>query len=522
MCLLATATACGASKSGGTSEADGATPPPVPPPGDGGGPTIDGTVPVPPPPGEGGTPPPVPPPPVPPPPDGGACAELPDVPAFPGAEGFGAISRGGRCGQVIHVTTLAGSGPGSLNAALETRGPRYIVFDVSGVIEAPAHFVHPQVTIAGQTSPGGIVVRGIRINEEGLEVGGLNEDIIVRHVRSRPAGRGLDDALRLTYVRRAIFDHCSFARANDECVQISYASDITVQSSILAETLGDHSMYGGMLVNYSDPSDYELQNLAIHHNVWTRIEGRFPELSRESDGAGGTTLNLELSNNLLWDPPIGIWIKNSTEVGSDEPIYYAMNWVNNYLFAGDYRGFMMLSEILQSDRSSLYLSGNRMNVFPSWSDLDLVYCCNDLDASGPNRQRPSGELRTTRHPFPEVTYVPATDLPAWMAANAGAFPRDPMDRRLMDPIGAGTIDPTPLGSSPNDPDEPAFATPPEPLPDADRDGMPDSWELEHGLDPSTPDHNGTGVSMVVFGYLGYTNLEVYLNELADRRVAEGR
>src|SRR5688572_33402879 len=83
------------------------------------------------------------------------------LPAFPGAEGFGAVATGGRGGQVIYVTTLANDGPGSLAEALATPGPRTILFKVSGVIHTAAEIIYSDVTIAGQTSPGGITVRGI-------------------------------------------------------------------------------------------------------------------------------------------------------------------------------------------------------------------------------------------------------------------------------------------------------------------------------------------------------------------------
>src|SRR3982751_4013962 len=86
-------------------------------------------------------------------------------PAFPGAEGFGAIATGGRGGQVIYVTSLAadpnGQTAGTLNWALRQTGARTVLFKVSGVIHAAANLVHGDATIAGQTSPGGVIVRGL-------------------------------------------------------------------------------------------------------------------------------------------------------------------------------------------------------------------------------------------------------------------------------------------------------------------------------------------------------------------------
>ncbi|MCS7070800.1 MAG: hypothetical protein NZM00_04790, partial [Anaerolinea sp.] len=128
---------------------------------------------------------------------GGTQAGI-DLPAFPGAEGFGAAATGGRGGRVITVTTLAPSGPGSLQAALAEPGPRTIVFAVSGVIPAVANIIHGDVTIAGQTSPGGIIVRGILCDGH-YEVNDC-DNLIIRHLRSRPAphllpAEGFYDAL---------------------------------------------------------------------------------------------------------------------------------------------------------------------------------------------------------------------------------------------------------------------------------------------------------------------------------------
>lgn len=450
--------------------------------------------------------------------------------AFPGAEGFGAGATGGRGGRVLYVTTLASSGPGSLQDAVGQTGPRTVVFAVSGVIDGDVQILHGDLTIAGQTSPGGIIVRGLHTTENpycdqqcGAGARGV-ENLIVRHLRSRPAGGGLEDALRLRYVRNAVLDHLSLGNARDEAVEVSYANNVTVQDCLLAETVGDHAQYGGMLLNYTNPAaGYALDNLTIARNVWNRLLGRLPEMSRESAGAAaGTTLHIELTNNLLWDDRYFIDI-NPTDIsgGNDgRPIFYALNWVGNWAQApaGSHFGMIWLQSI--GSGTSAYFNDNRMNLWPSRQDWDLNYCCNDY--SGGAGERPSW-ARSTRHPFPAVTVMPSASVRAYALANVGAFPRDPMDRRLLSFVAAGTLDPRPINANPaGDALLPAVVPAPTAPLDTDRDGMPDAWELAHGLDPAVPDPNGLGLSLAETGVAGYTNLEVYLNALAAQRVAGGR
>lgn len=113
-------------------------------------------------------------------------------PAFPGAEGFGAAATGGRGGQVIEVTTTAPSGPGSLQWALDEPGAKYVVFRTSGLIDARIHLRSGNATIAGETSPGGITVRGFVTDESPFQDQEVRaptqfaENWILRHIRIRP------------------------------------------------------------------------------------------------------------------------------------------------------------------------------------------------------------------------------------------------------------------------------------------------------------------------------------------------
>jgi hypothetical protein len=334
-----------------------------------------------------------------------------------------------------------------------------------------------------------------------------------------------DDALRILQSRNVIVDHCSFARAEDECVQISEANNLTIQNCIFAETPGDHSYFGGMLVNYTRP-DFSLDSLSIHHNIWNRIEGRLPELSRESPSAPRIYLNIELSCNAMWDNLNYIQIASNTgQLEPQQPIYYKMNMVNNLMYPrSSYTSGMVEDAVLRdtssAPRNLLYVSGNKLNRFPNYSDYQLFYCCNDFDQFGPSTDSILAQRLTQRHPFPSITYTRTDDILDYVYANAGCFPRDPMDRRLMEPIRLRRIDTTST-SNPAAMANDAFtfrfnsANPPQPPTDTDGDGMPDYWESRNGLNPIVQDHNGTQLSVRYTGVAGYTNLECYLNALAD-------
>src|SRR5918999_1523995 len=107
------------------------------------------------------------------------------LPAFPGAEGFGAVAKGGRGGRVIKVTTLKPDGPGSLSAACREAGPRVVVFDVSGVIEGDVLIEHGEISILGQTAPGaGVTIAGSLKTR--YRAGRDIDDLVIRFLRVRP------------------------------------------------------------------------------------------------------------------------------------------------------------------------------------------------------------------------------------------------------------------------------------------------------------------------------------------------
>ncbi len=225
-----------------------------------------------------------------------AQSALGQLPAFPGAQGFGRMAQGGRNGSVLAVTNLNDSGPGSLREAVETAGARTIVFRTGGIIELQSELqvTEPFLTIAAQTAPGD----GVVLKNFGISI--FTHDVIIRGLRIRPA----DDFYTLSPENRdcitiqegahhIMVDHCSFSWAVDENVSLwSGANNVTVQWSIISEALyrgihpkGPHSM--GLLIG--DGS----QRASIHHCVMAHNNGRNPLY------VGG--IDLEFINNTVYD-----------------------------------------------------------------------------------------------------------------------------------------------------------------------------------------------------------------------------
>jgi hypothetical protein len=451
-------------------------------------------------------------------------------PSFPGAEGFGANATGGRNGSVYYVTNLNCSGAGSLQNGLNQLGAKYILFKVSGIIPCAAEVFKGDVTIAGQTSPGGIIVRGI-IFDEIYEQNTISRNAIIRHLRSRPKpsqtlpnqGYVLDDGLRLDGASNVIVDHCSFANAIDESVQISNSRNITVQNCMLSETLGEHFNLGGMLMNYST-SAHPQDNISIHHNVWNRIGGRFPEISCESPYCSSNPLNVEITSNLFWDQQIETWYNSCTTGGSDcKNFRLNMNYTNNFsVVRNTYNGPLASADFLNNSNNKLFVSGNKMNRYAQYADYQLFYCCNDFNTNAPNTNLGAAQKLTSRNAFPLISPTIATDLKEYAIKNVGAFPRDPMDRRLINPISQNLLATQAINGVDyfNDAFQLDFTTQPIAPTDSDNDGMPNDWETNNGLNPSVQDHNGTQLSKMFTGIEGYTNLECYLNKLSDKLIGK--
>jgi len=423
-------------------------------------------------------------------------ADPPVVPAFPGAEGFGAASVGGRGGRVIEVTNLNDGGPGSLRAAVEASGPRIVVFRVSGNIELQSRLKidNPYITIAGQTAPGG----GICLKNYQFQVS--TDHVIVRYMRFRPSdNKGVElDAVWVSKGRNIIIDHCSASWSVDETLSVAAEPDVlgnvTIQWCMITESLNcsvhikDCHGYGS-LIRGGWGNGY-----TFHHNLYAHHRGRSPRPGNYNYyGIDPDGLIFDFRNNVVYN-----WRGSYAGYNADSDSITKMNFVGNYYQQGpDSSGGFAFRE--QCTYSKAYFSNNWMDGSCPLDPWSLV--------------RFDGFIQTEIDAYKQSSPIPLAPVDTddaftayeLVLADAGATlpERDAVDVRVLNDViyGTGSIidDEAEVGGWP----ELESATPPT---DTDHDGMPDEWELAHCLDPynssdANGDRNGDG----------YTNIEEYIN-----------
>lgn len=417
--------------------------------------------------------------------------------AFPGAEGAGRFALGGRGGQVLFVTNLDDSGPGSLRAAVEAKGPRTILFRVSGTIKLlkPLVIREGRVTIAGQSAPGD----GITLRDHMLRVSA--DDVVVRYIRARlgDESRTESDALTITKGRRIILDHVSASWSVDETLSASanYANadqgfyDVTVQWSIIAESLtrslhakGEHG-YGSLIRGGRG------SRASFHHNLWANHSARMPRPGNYSGpDADPVGAFFDFRSNVFYN-----WGRTRAGYNADKATLVRYNFVDNAYVAGPQSQKPIAFD--ESDTlARAYFAGNSMNgAIPAdpWSLVTGI--------------QPEGYRLTEPVDVAPVAPDPAPSAFARVLAGAGASKvRDAVDARVV----AGVRDRTgrQIDSQAEVGGWPELRSLPAPR-DGDGDGMPDAWERTHGLDPDTADANGDR------NRDGYTNIEEWLADLAE-------
>ena len=440
------------------------------------------------------------------------------VRSFPGAEGWGAVSKGGRGGRVIKVTNLNSTGPGSFAAACAAAGPRIVVFEVSGVIRGDIRIRHPYITIAGQTAPGaGITVEGmISSYNHGAH------DIIIRHVRVRPRRTigATGDCIQLggrgpknTGTYNIILDHLSLSWANDETIDLYHAHDVTVQWCTIEESddqghrKGAHNY--GLISAAADNGA-----VSLHHNLWAHHGRRVPCMAPYRENAAG-----DFCNNLIYNCRGGY-----TEDGHGVRAKSPVNLHRNYYRRGPQTQARMYPYAL-SPQMSYYV---RENYFEDWGYQGHP---RHWKWGGPDRAprwiqfNNNGRELDAPAKTPKIELVDAKAAFPLVIAKAGCWPRDRVTLRTIDEVKNKTGD---WGrNAPLEPTDEWFLkglSPTKAPADSDGDGLPDDWEKSHGLDGNNP-HDGNRT--VVTGesendrHLGYSYIEFYLNQLADTLALRG-
>jgi pectate lyase len=421
------------------------------------------------------------------------------IPAFPGAEGFGAGSMGGRGGKVLFVSNLNDGGPGSLRAAVETQGPRTVVFRVSGTIalESTLAIKKPFITIAGQTAPGD----GICLKNYALVIAA--DHVIVRHIRCRPGDnvKAESDSLSISSGHDIIVDHCSASWSVDETLSASSGGrlgNVTVQWCIISESLHDSIHHKGphgygSLIRGGFGNGYTYHhNLYAHHHARLPRPGNYNDRSRDPEG-----FVLDFRNNVIYN-----WAGRAAGYNADgsngTKSITKMNFIGNYYKAGvNSTGNLAFSESTPS--AAAWFSGNCMNgSYPDdpWSPVSF----SRFSAEEMKAYKQSGPI-----PVPAVNTDDAITAYKRVLSDAGAVlpKRDDVDTRIVGEVRNGT------GKIIDDEDEVGgwpdlkSVEPPE---DSDRDGMPDYWEKRHDLNPNDLADGNEDIDAD-----GYTNLEEYLN-----------
>jgi pectate lyase len=303
---------------------------------------------------------------------------LPKVlPAFPGAEGWGAQSVGGRSGRVIEVTNLRDAGSGSLRACVEASGSRICVFRVNGIIKLKSSIEirNPYLTIAGQTAPGsGIYIRSDPKNDEGINglikfpeydsnyTGEFPHDVIIRYLRIR---HGRSPTQKFDGIRprnldilsgyNIIVDHVSSGWVQDNLMTIMAPDKdglppiqyITIQRTILAESLEGHST--GLNIQGEGDGDRwkDVRDVTVHHNLFADNGERNPRV---------TSAGAKIFNNVAynWNNHVGSTIRGSV-----------IDWINNYWKFGPNSKDPQI--LLHEDRP-----GNNMPLYPSTPSIYIA------------------------------------------------------------------------------------------------------------------------------------------------------
>jgi len=421
--------------------------------------------------------------------------------AFPGAEGFGAYSKGGRGGQVLYITNLDDQGQGSLRWAVEQEGPRTVVFGISGTIglKKRLDIENPYLTIAGQTAPGdGICLKGetVRIT---------THDVIIRYIRVR-LGDGKygvgskqgKDAISVSVGEDIIVDHCSASWSLDEILSASTKNPtltrVTVQWCFITEGLNPDNHGFGSLIRGTGGAKYSyLHNLYAHNRGRNPRPGNYDTNPYDKDPLG---LLLDFRNNVLYN-----WGGGHAGYNADKRSVTRLNYVGNYLVPGEDSKPTGIAYSTGSPYNRSYFAGNYYNdKYPDdqWSLVEFreSWTAEEIKAYKQIRPFETGhvQMEEALTAYERVLKSGGASLPK----------RDAVDNRIVIDIKnrTGRI----IKSQEDVGGWPELKSTTAPT-DTDHDGMPDEWEIRKGLDPkNAADRNNVAAD-------GYTMLEKHINSI---------
>ncbi len=396
---------------------------------------------------------------------------------FPDAEGFGRYTTGGRNGEVYHVTNLDDDGDGSFREAVSEPN-RIVVFDVGGVINITDRIViHSNITVAGQTAPGG----GITIYGNGIAFNSSSGNDIIRYIRIR---MGVDgdygkDAVSISDGTDYLFDHVSISWGRDGTLDINGddIDNITFQDCIVSQGINNlnHST-GGLMQS----------------GQWSMIRSLYIDNKTRNPKARGTH---EFINSVLYNWGTNGYIMGNTS-GTSE-----CNMMGNYFIYGP------------SSSSDTHFTGSTSTFYvyaeDNWVDSDTD---GTLDGSLISDYG-SATLMSTAFDYPGVNdLMSAQDALAYVIENVGSsLERDAVDKLLISQVESyGTLGSIIDTEEDNDIDNNVGSVDSGTAPtDTDQDGMPDEWEEDNGMDPSSADDDDDDDGD------GYTNIEEYLEWIID-------
>lgn len=441
-----------------------------------------------------------------------------EVPGFPGAEGFGKYTSGGRGGKVYTVTKLSDDGSeGTLRYALNQKGSRYIIFKTGGTIylESPLKIKEGHVTIAGQTAPGdGITVAN-------YETFIAADDVIIRYLRFRMGDlkKFEGDALGARFVKNLMIDHCSMSWSTDETVSLYANENTTLQWCIISESLrnsvhqkGSHG-YGGIAGG---------KNASFHHNLYAHHDSRNPRLGEYAGSRFALTDLTDFRNNVIYN-----WGHNSLYGGEGMNV----NIISNYYKPGP--ATRTKQRIVAIDKNEnpeaevynrwgkYYIHGNLIEGNPEISEDNWMQgvfaqmkASYNLTEKDKNSIRMSGlhNIQNNVHTdSPEKAYEKILQI------GGASLVRDAVDIHVLKDVKSGNY--AHKGSngsthgiidSQNDVGGFPELRQGNPLSDSDNDGMPDEWEIRNRLNPNISDAIGRDLDK------NYDNIEVYFNELVKK------